>query len=238
MGHSVVVLLLAGGSGSRMASGVPKQYIRVKGKMIIEHCLDSILKCSEISHVQVVLDGGREEAKGFLRYLEEKAGALNITYGYSNAGESRAESIHNGLIDLSERYDDDTLVIIHDAARPMVSKELLLRSIGGIDGYDGVMPAIPVKDTLYYVSDDGDIVLLQRDKIKAGQSPEVFRLGPYIRCYEGLSKAELMKIRGTSEIGISNGLKVKIIDGEERNFKITTREDLARYENILQGEEE
>ena len=104
-----------------------------------------------------------------------------------------------------------------------------------LDENDAVMPVLHVNDTVY-VSDDGTHVsgLLDRDKLYAGQAPEAFKLKKYYELNNALTADALDSIRGSSELAFKSGLAVKLIDGDLRNFKITTVADLERFKQILE----
>ena len=98
------------------------------------------------------------------------------------------------------------------------------------------MPVIVVKDTTYYSEDGKSITsLLDRSKLWAGQAPEAFVFGKYLRVHENMSREELLKINGSTEIAFKQGLKVELIKGDPMNFKITTPEDLSNFESIING---
>ena len=130
--------------------------------------------------------------------------------------------------------EEDDVIIIHDAARPLVSEALIRRCIDGCKEADGVLPVLPVKDTLY-MSKDGESIssLLKRSEIVAGQAPEAFRFGKYLAVHDRMSKDEILQISGSTEIAYKAGLNVRLVQGEERNFKITTAEDLDNFKHIL-----
>lgn len=111
---------------------------------------------------------------------------------------------------------------------------LIEKCLNNIGEYDGCMPVLPLNDTIYY-SDNGEEItnLMDRSKLYAGQAPEAFNLYKYYAINENTSKEELNKIRGTSELAYKKGLNVKLIAGEDTNFKITTRADLTRFEMIV-----
>ena len=133
-------------------------------------------------------------------------------------------------------FADDDIVIIHDAVRPSVSASLIQRCIEALDGVDGVMPALQMKDTVYK-SFDGDYigVPLSRDELFAGQAPEAFIFGKYYLAYQNMTENELSKIRGSSELAVLSNLRVRMIDGEESNYKITTPLDLERFRQQVES---
>ena len=101
-------------------------------------------------------------------------------------------------------------------------------------GYDGVLPVLPMKDTVY-LSEDGKEIssLLDRKQIFAGQAPEAFRLGSYCRANQALMPDRILTINGSTEVAVMAGMKVHMIPGDERNFKITTAEDFQRFERLV-----
>ena len=224
-----IAIILAGGVGSRLGLEKPKQYVEIKGKTVIEYTLKNFAVSEFVDKIVVVITKDWQEIIG--EKLKIVCGEKFM--GFAIAGESRQHSVLSGLRYLQSQgvsfYDK---VMIHDAARPCVSLNLINRCFKTED-YDGVMPVIKVKDTIY--SSDGDkiINLLDRDKLFAGQSPEVFLFGKYFAVHDDLSEREIGQIRGSSEIAFKKGLKIHLIEGEEINFKITTIEDLEKFKRLV-----
>ena len=97
------------------------------------------------------------------------------------------------------------------------------------------MPVLPMKDTIYESYDGLSISsVLNRDILFAGQAPEAFKLGKYINACESMNREELLLVRGSAEIAYKAGMKVKLIKGDERNFKVTVPEDLVRLKLLLE----
>ena len=153
--------------------------------------------------------------------------------GFSNPGENRQLSIWNGLNDIRKYAPDDAVVVVHDAARPGLSSQLLEEGLRAIEGHDGVLPVLPMKDTIY-LSKDGTHIdsLLERSRLFAGQAPEFFYLEQYYQANKNLLPEKIYRINGSTEPAILQGLDMAMIPGEERNFKITTREDLMRFQRM------
>lgn len=224
-------IILSGGIGSRMESDTPKQYIEVNGKPIFIFCLQTFLN---VQAIDAIVIGVAKEWKSFVERTVEALKPQKKIF-YAVPGETRQYSIFNALKVVKEiGGKDDDLVIIHDAARPLVSKELIQRCLDGCKETDGVLPVIPVKDTIYQSTDKIHVTnLLNRSELFAGQAPEVFRLGVYLQQHEDMPREELLKINGSTEIAFKGGLNVKLIPGDEMNFKITTPEDLSNFESII-----
>ena len=226
-----IAIILSGGVGSRMGLDIPKQYVVVNGQPIISYCIQTFL-CNE--HTDAIVIG---VANGWKEYVMEQMEKLHPAKPvfYAEPGETRQYSIFNALRVVKDQgYSDDSFVIIHDAARPLVSDELINRCYEACNRADGSMPVIAVKDTTYYSEDGKSITsLLDRSKLWAGQAPEAFVFGKYLQIHENMSHEELLKINGSTEIAFKQGLKVEMVEGDPMNFKITTPEDLSNFESII-----
>lgn len=227
-----IAIILSGGVGSRMGCSIPKQYFEVNGRPIIDWSVSSFAMRRDIAKIVIVV------ANKWLEYVKGRFSGYAKKIIYAEAGESRQHSVYSGLkAAASSGCKADDIVIIHEAARPLVSDKIIDDCISGIEeGFDCVMPALMVKDTIY-VSDDGITVsgLLERGSLRSGQSPESFRLGNYLSLNEKLTRDELIGIKGSAELAFRAGQRVKIVDGDEDNFKITTPPDLARFKQIVAG---
>ena len=230
MNYTVV---LSGGKGIRLGQERPKQYIEVNGKPIIGYCLDTFQKHDRIDGIVIVADNGwHEYIKNYI-----STNGIDKFVCFAPAGISRQHSILNGLKALKEqKVQDDSIVIIHDAARPNVSKEIIDSCIDQLMNYDCAMPILPVKDTVY-MSENGKEIssLLNRDTLFAGQAPESCRLGQYYSINAELTDVELQEVRGTSAIAYSKGLSVGLFPGSEKNYKITTASDLEKFMQEIEG---
>ena len=231
-----IALILSGGTGTRLGGDIPKQYIKVRGRMLIAFCLDMFAAHDRIDGIWIVAaEGWQEEIIRECRLCGIPEDSLK---GFSLPGQTRQLSILNGLRDI-EKYagslcnndNDDAVVVIHDAARPNLTAKYVDRCLDALEGFDGVMPVLPMKDTVYY-SEDGKSVdsLLDRGRIYAGQAPEVYRLNSYLRANEKLLPDEILKINGSTEPAVLAGLKVAMIPGDENNYKVTTKDDMSRFE--------
>lgn len=225
-------IILSGGTGSRLKGiEIPKQYYIVKGKPIFYYSLKTIAELPIIDHFLVV--ASHEWTEFISEYLQEYQEKF---VGFVEPGQNRQLSIYNGMKMLRDIVEDRDIVLIHDAARPLVSSKTLEECIKGAKYADGAMPVLEMKDTVY-MSGDGKRVdlLLEREHIYAGQAPEAFVYGKYLKANQALSSKEILKISGSSEVALRNGMKIDLIQGDERNFKITTCEDLKQFERIMNG---
>lgn len=226
-------ILLSGGTGRRVGLKIPKQYIDVNGRMIISYSLQTILNCEQISRIQIVAaDAWRTRIrKEFDRFAEK---GLVRTYAFSDPGDTRQLSIFNALKDLQSILAENDYVLIHDAARPFVTGELLNGTLDTARGHDGAIPVLPATDTMYRSIDGKKLSgCIPREEIYAGQAPEAFHFGPYLRANEALMPEQIRKINGSTEPALLAGLDMAILPGDPNNFKVTTAEDVERAIQIL-----
>lgn len=227
-------LVLAGGIGSRMGDiGRPKQYLMIHGRPVINYSLCKFQQHSAIDAIVIVA------AQPWRDLIDRQLVENGITKfaGYADPGETRQFSIWNGLKRIKESVPNTEKVMIHDAVRPVLSAQAVTECLVGLDTADGVMPVLPIKDTCYQSEDGIHITaFLPRSQLFAGQAPEAFRFSTYLEAHDRLPKEAMMQISGSSELAYKCGLKVSLIQGSERNIKITTPEDLLLVEKYLQGE--
>lgn len=220
-------VILSGGIGQRMRmEGLPKQYIEINGKPILMYTLEKFERSSCVDRIVIVA------ASQWYEQIQAWIQQYNITkfHGFAPAGSSRQESVLNGLnACIDESTTDEDSVGIHDAVRPLVSVELINSCYENLEGHDGVLPVLPMSDTIYLSNDAQSITsLLDRSVLFAGQSPEVYRLLHHLEINRKATKQELELVCGSSVIAHQNGHDVKLIPGEDLNFKITTQADLNR----------
>ncbi len=227
-----IALILSGGTGSRMGLNVPKQYLKFNGKPIMSYSLEAFDCNSLVDGIVIVAEKQwRNEIDKWLKEYDIKKFLC-----YADPGETRQYSIISGLKEI-ERLGGADKVIIHDAARPLVSEKLITSCIEGLEDCDGVMPVLPAKDT-FYILDNNNMVskLLPRSLLAAGQAPEAFDYRKYHTANMSLSRKELLEINGSSELAVKCGMKIKTIAGDERNIKVTTPNDLLLLEAYMKEE--
>ena len=248
-----IALLLSGGTGTRLGADIPKQYIKVNGKSILSYCLETLFVHPEIDGVQIVADPAwQQEILNELDNLQKatekcEEGLPRSSFkecirqkfrGFSTPGATRQLSIFNGLEDIRAYASETDIVMIHDAARPCLTAEMVSECHEAIEGHDGVLPVLPMKDTVY-LSEDGKKVssLLNRSQVFAGQAPEFFVLGKYYEANQRLLPEKILEINGSTEPAILAGLNVAMVPGDEGNFKVTTRADLERFVQLVSNQE-
>lgn len=229
-----IAILLSGGTGQRLGGDIPKQYIKVEGKPIIIYSLETLENSNWIDKIQIVAHNQwiHEIEKWASEYCVDKK-----ICGYSAPGENRQMSIYNALLDINAFAKPNDNVFIHDSARPNLDLSTIQASFDALSGYDGVIPVLPMKDTVYLSKEGQQIdALLDRKQVFAGQSPETFIYGKYLKANQRLmASGEILNINGSTEPAILAGMKMHMISGDERNYKITTGDDLDRFKEQIKA---
>ena len=210
-----------------MGSDVPKQYMAAGNRPVISYCLETFEKSPLVDRIMVV---AAPEYRDLIRSLIKNEGKFA---GFADPGSNRQLSIVSGLNALKGSVKDDDNVIIHDAARPLIKKELIENIINALESSDAVLPVLPMKDTVYEVEGGRVKGNLDRSRIAAGQAPEGFKFGKYLKANEDLLPDRILEISGSMQPAVMCGMDIKCIDGDEENFKITTPADLERFNEII-----
>ena len=226
-----IALILSSGTGTRAGTSIPKQYVEVCGKPVISYCIETLSRHSRIDALLIAASADWQD------FIKEQLNSHDLEKkfkGFSPPGETRQLSIYQGLERIRKFAGNNDYVLIHDAARPLLSGGQITACLDGVQGHHGVMPVLPMKDTVYY-SLDGKTVgkLLDRRDIYAGQAPEVFLLGRYYEANKRLLPEEILKVNGSTEPGIMDGMDIAMIPGDEGNFKITTKADIENFRRIV-----
>lgn len=213
-------LIVAGGSGQRMGGSTRKQFLLLDGEAILKHTLQAFDRHPRVHALVVVLP--KEEHAAREQQIRRQWGMhkpLAIVVG----GEERQTSVQNGLHALSQ---DGGLVLVHDGVRPLVSAQLIDRVIESARINGAAVPGLPVRETVKEIGDGWVHRTLMRQNLVAVQTPQGFRIDILRAAYEQ-AKARNLSATDDSALVEELGVRVAIVDGEERNIKITTRADLA-----------
>jgi 2-C-methyl-D-erythritol 4-phosphate cytidylyltransferase len=231
----ICAIYLAGGKGERIKStGIPKQFYKIGDKPLIAFALEELSECAAIDAICIV---SFEEKYDEIRSLAEELGVKQKLV-FADAGKTRQHSVLNGLNVLDDNFSDEiSLVIIHDAARPLVKTVDFEDCINAANGFDGATPSFTPSDTIY-LSDNYKTItaLLERDKLFAGQTPECYNFAKYLAAMRKLSDSEIETIRGSSEIAFLSGMNIHLFPGNPFNIKITTERDLEFLKFLIEKE--
>jgi 2-C-methyl-D-erythritol 4-phosphate cytidylyltransferase len=224
------VIVPAAGTGRRMASGIPKQYLEISDKTVIEHTLDALLDCTRIQSIVVVVSADDDIWPGIAARYSGRP--LETVTG----GEERCHSVLNALAHIARTGDENDWVLVHDAARPCLRPADVDVLIDALEGdMTGGLLGVPVADTMKQVSADGRIEqTVSREGLWHALTPQMFRLGPLHAALEkALSSGRVV----TDEAAAMEqaGHRPRIIQGHRENIKITLPADLALAKLYLQA---
>jgi 2-C-methyl-D-erythritol 4-phosphate cytidylyltransferase/2-C-methyl-D-erythritol 2,4-cyclodiphosphate synthase len=226
--QSTVALIVAAGQGSRAAhdDDCPKQYKLLAGEPMIARTVRAFAGHPRVDAVQVVIRA--EDAGRCADALEDFPDLLPLVQG----GATRQESVYAGLKALENKGFD--IVLIHDAARPFVSANLITRSIDSAHDYGAAVPGTAIVDTLVRVEDEHHHPdSPDRDSLRATQTPQAFRFALILEAHEKAALDGRAAFTDDGAVAAFAGHKVRIFPGQDQNIKITTHEDLLRAERDL-----
>lgn len=226
-------LIPAAGSGLRVGSTLPKQYLTLAGRPLIAHALAAFGAVPAIARTVVVIarDDDRFEA------LRSQDAVCREATVYAVGGVTRMQSVRNGLDAMRSFAADDDWVLVHDAARPGITASQIETLIEILrDDEVGGLLALPLADTLKRAGQDTDVPrvveTLGRESLWQAQTPQMFR---YAMLCRALDEAARRRLAVTDEAGAieAMGHKPRLVAGSARNLKVTTAEDLALLEALL-----
>lgn len=231
-----IALIIAGGIGARMGQDIPKQFINVYDRPIIVYTLEAFQNNPNIDGIEVVcLDGWHEILKAYARQFGI-AKLENIVSG----GKNGQDSIRNGLYDIHERYpEDDTIVLIHDAIRPMVNDDIITDNIRVCREHGNAITVVPCTAAMLKTYDSlSTEEQVPRDNLKITQTPQAFFLKDIIEAHkEALSKGITNSVASCT-MYIELGKKLYMSKGSEKNLKLTTSEDIEIFKALLNSKKD
>ena len=239
--ESVWILIPAAGVGSRMNSDIPKQYLKIQGKTVLEHTLSRFDSLPQLAGILIVVSETDPYWESLESHFVELSESKGIPLRFTVGGSERSETVLKGLRHLlnTEKIDSSQWVMVHDAARPCVrEKDLLhlLEARKSLEG-SGAILASPVRDTLKLSDQSNSILTTQpREALWQAQTPQLFQLGAL---YESLLKAIEANVVITDEASAMeyDHKKVLLVEGSSDNIKLTTSADLAMIEFLLKNSE-
>ena len=206
---SVVGIVPAGGSGERLGADRPKAFVVCAGRPLIDWSLEVLEDVCDRVVVAAPQDWLRD--------------------GWVEGGPSRSASVRNALAAAPEART----VVVHDAARPLVTRELVEACVGALMGVDGAIAAAPVTDTVKEAYPDGTVLrTLDRSRLWAVQTPQVFRAESLRRALD-VDDAALAAATDDASLVEAAGGTIRLVEAPPGNFKVTTKGDLARAEAAL-----
>jgi 2-C-methyl-D-erythritol 4-phosphate cytidylyltransferase len=219
----ICAVIVAGGKGRRMEGKTPKQFLKISNLPIIIRTLTVFQNSKEIESIVTVLSQKWQE-KG--RELIKKHN-IDKVIKIANAGNTRQSSVYNGLIALQNQNPE--FVVIHDAVRPFVTKELINASCVAVKKHGAVSAAIPLSDTIFEKSKE---IILNRKNLVRLQTPQTFKYSLILEAHKRARKRKKRDFSDDSSLLLHYGIKTTLIEGDKKNIKITDRKDLRLAQAI------
>jgi 2-C-methyl-D-erythritol 4-phosphate cytidylyltransferase len=213
------VIIPAAGSGTRMGVNAPKQYLTLDGQALIQHVISVFGQANKIQSIHIVLSEQDKDWRNTYLNASEKA---KVHYC---GGETRAETVLNGLNAMQDSVAQDDWILVHDAARPGLTGRLLSQFMDSLENDEvGGLLALPLADTLKRSDAESRVAkTIPRDQLWQAQTPQMFKYATLKRALEHFNGSPTDEAEAIEALG----LKPKLIIGELRNLKVTYPQDLA-----------
>lgn len=228
----VVALLTAAGMGTRMGQDIPKQFMHVENKPLIIHTMEAFQRHPSIDAIVVVT------LPSWTDVLKAYAAQFNITKLklVVPGGATGQESIHNGLMAIKEEMtEDDTIVMIHDGNRCLVSSEIISDSLATFKAHGSAVAAIPCVEAVFRSSDNGlsSTLYIPREQLFRTQTPHTYTLKKLLWAHEEAQKRNITNTAASCTLMQQLGETVYFSKGSEENLKITTVDDMMIFKALL-----
>jgi 2-C-methyl-D-erythritol 4-phosphate cytidylyltransferase len=218
-------IIVAGGSGKRFNSQIPKQFLELKGKPILAYSIEKMEKCNSIDEILIAVP---RQFTDFTRNMISRYKFKKI-FQIISGGSARQASVYNGLQKVNKKCN---LVLVHDGVRPLIESKQIEQVIKLAQKSKAAILALPVKETVKLVDKNTIVKTEDRKKFYLAQTPQAFEKTLLSKAFERAKKANFV---GTdcSSLVERLGVKVRILEGSEKNIKITTAEDLGLAEKLI-----
>jgi 2-C-methyl-D-erythritol 4-phosphate cytidylyltransferase len=225
-----IALIIAGGKGERTKQEIPKQFIHIENKPLVIYTMEAFEQHPAIDVVSVVcLEGWHD-----ILWAYAKQYGIRKLKWIVNGGEKGHDSIHNGLMVLKNHYTDDDIVLIHDAIRCLLSQDIISDGLSTYSKYGSAVTVIPCTEVVFR-SADGNVSdeEIPRNQLFRTQTPQIFSLGKLLWAHEEAEKRHIVAPLATCSLMQALGEKVHFSSGSEKNFKITTVDDIEIFKAML-----
>ena len=227
-----IVLLMMAGSGVRFGADIPKQFIKINEKPIFSYILKGYDDCEDVDAIVAVTH------KDWIDYVYEwgeKLGAKKL-HSVVAGGDTRSESVKNGLKEVHTFGSADDVIMIHDATHPYVDRNALGKIIDAVHKYGGATLGQRQYDTVYQMDRDTHMLekVVPREEIVSGASPEAFRFGDIYKIYMESSDEELASMTSAGAIALHYGIPMEVVETDLINLKITYKRDMEALNYLLE----
>ena len=231
-----IALIIAGGVGQRMGQDIPKQFINVDNIPVIVYTMAAFQKHPEIDAIEIVcIDGWHE-----VLYAYAKQFGISKLENVVSGGKNGQDSIRNGLYDIAKRHNDDNdIVLIHDAIRPLLSEEIISDNIRVCKECGNAKTVIPWNAAMLKTYDGiQSETQVPRDNLKETQTPQTFFLKDIIAAHKEALEKGIVASVASCTMYIELGRKLYMCKGSEKNIKLTTVEDVEIFKALLNAKKD
>lgn len=231
-----IALIIAGGVGQRMGQDIPKQFINVDNIPVIVYTMAAFQKHPEIDAIEIVCVDGWHE----VLYAYAKQFGISKLENVVSGGKNGQDSIRNGLYDIAKRHNDDNdLVLIHDAIRPLLSEEIISDNIRVCKEHGNAITVIPCNAAMLKTYDGiQSETQVPRDNLKETQTPQTFFLKDIIAAHKEALEKGIVASVASGTMYIELGRKLYMCKGSEKNIKLTTVEDVEIFKALLNAKKD
>lgn len=224
------LLMMMGGSGTRLGADRPKQYIEIDGKPVFAYIIEAYDKVACVDKMVIVSNAM------WLDYVNEWVNKLGLQKPVvvTEGGPTRSHSVYFGMKAIADEAQDEDVLLFHDATHPYVDEAGTEGVIEAIKQYGGATLGEFQYDTVYSMDADGFIKnVIPRQEVVAGASPEGFIFGNIFPIYDGATDEELEKMTSAGAIALEHGIRMKTVQASVINLKITYPNDMDAFKKIV-----
>lgn len=226
-------ILLMAGDSLRSESPIKKQFAKFNNKELFLYSLETFYSVEEISNIFLV---GQKEDFDYINEVLSNYNFENKEIYLLEGGSTRQKSVYNALKFINDHNIYTENVIIHDVARPLVSKKIILENLEALNNYLGTSTFLNESDSLIALNSNNEVEnYLNREKIKKVQTPQAFKFDIIFQAHE---KYMDVSVNDDASLLLIEEIKIKLINGSSLNFKVTSNEDLELLRLIIKGKYE
>jgi 2-C-methyl-D-erythritol 4-phosphate cytidylyltransferase len=227
-----IALILAAGSGTRMGNAdKPKQFLPIYGKPLMIHTIEAFEINDDVDKIVIVTNEQYiDQVKVWCKQYD-----LAKVKAVVSGGNERQISVYNGLQAVKNiASSNDDVILIHDAARPLISQRIITDNIRVCEKYDAVDTVIKASDTIVRsINEESISDIPARNELYQGQTPQSFKLSLILDAHEYVKTHEVNNVTDDCKLVLSLGKEVRLVEGSKQNFKITTFDDLMMLKALL-----
>lgn len=231
-----IALIIAGGVGARMNQDIPKQFINIYDRPVIVYTMDAFQRHPQIDGIEVVC---LDDWQGALKAYAKQFGIAKLE-NIVGGGKNGQDSIRNGLYDIAARHNnEDDIVLVHDAIRPLVSSEVISDNIRVCREYGNAITVVPCTAAMLKTFDSlSTTEQVPRDNLKITQTPQAFFIKDLVAAHKEALEKGITNSVASCTMYIELGKKLYMSAGSEKNLKLTTTEDIEIFKSLLNSKKE